>query len=684
MVADQNGGMADLTAVRSANPGQRLRIEVLARTRFSVGSHNIELKNRKSRAVLAYLAIAEGLSESRERLVGLLWSETEAERAQASFRQALYEVRTMLEAAGHFGLLADKHRISLDPALADIDLSDVLAAARAGKAHPLLLEHDRIIDRLLDSLEAIDPEFGDWLTAKRAALNRRLTYDLERALEADQSDEARTALAQALLNLDPTHEIAAQVLIRHRFQRGDSAGALKVYGKLWQLLSDEYDTEPSRETQALIAKVKLAEGAPVAARAPERARADPPAEPRAGGRHAPLVIAVGRFGLLGSSPEHGYLLEGFRQELLARLVRFREWRVREHEPDGRIEDLKGAYLIEGSAIVHQGEARLVVTLRDCLTGDFLWSERLPISIYSWLAVQQTMLQRIASLLNIYVSAQRLSSMEQAGRESAGAFDLWLRGQALLFSWSPVRWHEAREILQRLVADFPDFAPAYASLAQLNTTQHLFFPGIFRDRAREQAALAYAREAIRLDPVDSRAQLALGWAHAMMKQHDHAAAHHQIAAELNESDPLILASTALCASFRGDRALAEQRWLRLIEIAPTPTPVHWGYRAEIEFVAGNYDATIQAAGEAEGIVHIRGWKVAALGLQGRIAEANTALEAFFEAVGQQWSGGDAASPAMMTRWFLHAFPLRRQGDWHRLRQGFEAAGAPAIGLEHEAW
>jgi len=54
-----------------------------------------------------------------------------------------------------------------------------------------------------------------------------------------------------------------------------------------------------------------------------------------------------------------------------------------------------------------------------------------------------------------------------------------------------------------------FAPAYSSLAQLNNSYHIVKPGTARDADRTMQALAYAHEAVRLGPLDSRSQLCLG-------------------------------------------------------------------------------------------------------------------------------------------------------------------------------
>ena len=52
----------------------------------------VELRTQKAGAVLSYLALTEAKHESRERLVGLLWSRSDEEKARASLRQVVREL----------------------------------------------------------------------------------------------------------------------------------------------------------------------------------------------------------------------------------------------------------------------------------------------------------------------------------------------------------------------------------------------------------------------------------------------------------------------------------------------------------------------------------------------------------------------------------------------------------------
>jgi DNA-binding SARP family transcriptional activator len=183
--------------------------------------------------MLSYLLLADGLEVPRERLSGLLWSETEEQKARGSLRHAILEAQTALRSAGLVDLKADKLRLAIDRSLIDVDLWDVVEAAKQARVHPLLLERARITDSIMAGFETVDPAYGGWLVEVRETWNARLVDHLERALpreDAARIDANAEAVARALRLLDPARESAARVLIRARWaagRRGDCAQDLR-------------------------------------------------------------------------------------------------------------------------------------------------------------------------------------------------------------------------------------------------------------------------------------------------------------------------------------------------------------------------------------------------------------------------------------------------------------------------
>src|SRR5262245_33070078 len=338
------GGGKDKSSDGRRPAGTVLRIRTLGKLTLAVGERTIGAIGRKSAALLAYLALSDTGTETRERLVGLLWSETEEEKARASLRQSLHEIREAFNEAAFDSFRTDKVAIGLDLSRTDVDLRDIFDEAKAGRPHPLLLEAERPIDRVLEELESLDPAFRIWLVAKRQSLGDRLIRLIESAAnDAKQPSPERETLARALMRLDPTHEEAARVLIRARASAGDIGGALRVYKALWDLLETEYDVEPSKETQELIAAVKLGQleadpsprsnvAAPLAHHLPANVISQPEKlTARMSERAAwpKLMVSVAGFEGSAVAQDSRYLLQGFRRELIACLIRFREWVVRD-------------------------------------------------------------------------------------------------------------------------------------------------------------------------------------------------------------------------------------------------------------------------------------------------------------------------------------------------------------------
>ena len=77
-------------------PKRRVRISLFGDLSLHLADREIELRSRKARALVAYLALAPDMRESRDRLAGLLWSETDNDKARTSLRQTLHVVRKAL------------------------------------------------------------------------------------------------------------------------------------------------------------------------------------------------------------------------------------------------------------------------------------------------------------------------------------------------------------------------------------------------------------------------------------------------------------------------------------------------------------------------------------------------------------------------------------------------------------
>src|SRR5260370_6107984 len=116
----------------------RLSVSLVGRPSITFAGRLVELRTQKASAVLSYLALTEAKHESRERLVGLLWSRSDEEKARASLRQVVRELRATFEDAGYGGFSAGRLSIHLNAENVEVDVESIIRLAESGSVHPLL------------------------------------------------------------------------------------------------------------------------------------------------------------------------------------------------------------------------------------------------------------------------------------------------------------------------------------------------------------------------------------------------------------------------------------------------------------------------------------------------------------------------------------------------------------------
>jgi DNA-binding SARP family transcriptional activator len=165
-----------------------LRLSLFGPVRLRSDGRDVRIKSLKLRALLGYVALSEALIETRERLVGLLWSESEEAHARAVLRQIIRELREIFADAGSGGVLINAYEIGLERAAVEVDVWAIVHAVEAAEVHALLLERQHLMDELLVGLEDVDPAFRVWVLAKRHTLRDRVLRALEDILARHAQD----------------------------------------------------------------------------------------------------------------------------------------------------------------------------------------------------------------------------------------------------------------------------------------------------------------------------------------------------------------------------------------------------------------------------------------------------------------------------------------------------------------
>jgi DNA-binding SARP family transcriptional activator len=679
--------------VAAPQGARRLSISLVGRLALRFDGRAVELRTRKAAAVLGYLALLETKRESRERLVGLLWSRSDEEKARASLRQVVRELRQVLEDAGFAGFSAGRLTLGFDHDQVEVDIESVLQQAESARIHPLLLDAPRLDEQLLEGMDDLDPSFRVWVLAKRQTIHERLMRSLEAALTAaDAAGEPGKRIATAIVNLDATHEQACCCLMKAHAEDGDSAGALRIYKALWDLLDRDYAMEPSKATQDLVASVKLGEFERSADRRIPSARSGPadvsdPDQHRAA-RVLPARAAakprllLSPFAMHGIESSRAHLVQGFNLHLAASLVRFREWSVIDRPAAAVALSLDAApqYCLETTAYQAGAEINMVMVLRDETTGIFVWSESLRLDLNNWFETQQRIIRRIATSLNVQLSAERLRRLSGEPDVSLDVYDRWLRGQSLMAKFDPESWRRAVAIFQDAIRDNPTFSPCYSSLVQMNNIEHFVHPGLFLDPVKAKETLELAKTAVQLDPVDSRAHLCCGWSHVSVRRQADAEPHMELACELNDNDPWTLLSSAAYYGFCGSIERARLRAGQSLALSPVPSYLEWGYHSIIRFLCGDYPGALEAGDRAQGVIKtLSGWRAAALYHLGYREMAQQEAQRFLNGTRSFWVGSTAPTDEAITSWLLQAHPIGVTERWEALRDGLRGAGLPVDGI-----
>ncbi|MAA99774.1 MAG: hypothetical protein CMN87_20290 [Stappia sp.] len=666
----------------------------------------VQFRSRKAEGLLARLCLASDGRLSREAAANLFWEDSSEHHARSSLRQTLLILRRNLEPLGFDGLTSDKQVISIDLARVRLDLDDLLAGT--GPLPLRLLHERRLSERLFEGGELLSEPFTDWLRERRQQLHDELRAMLEPLLVDPRADfEQIEEAAIALLNLDPTHEPACRAFIRARASRGDYASALRAYEDLWNVLDDEFDTQPSSETQELIVEIKLgkfperqdiAEPAEVSAvhgGMEERSRAFPVQFPRhAGGpvpelgpRVAVVVSPVVQDARNGQ--DAAWLTRVFCQDLIARLVRFREWTVLEELGEGLDRSGLPVYRIAVSAMREGGRLFYTVTVKSHRSGHYVWGTNRELPVDGGLAAQAEVVSEFALVTHARISMEQTVSLG-AQEVPLRAHDRLVRARQLMQTRRISDSLRAEEMLSGLIQEYPRFGAAYACLAHVLNSRPLVFPGTRHTRRSLERATALAGTAIGLDPLDSRALVTFAWSAAHQNRHDLAEQTYRRALDLNPCDPWTVLSCAHGLAGYGafDEVVVIAR--RMGEAGVVTGPALWCLHAGTMVLGGDHEAGLASA-QRIGADCLAGelWRVLALvGLE-READARTDATRLQKRVAERWVQPRTPTPGDIGRWLVSCTPagiplVRERITRHLLSAGIVLPDDLVPGREVDPW
>lgn len=633
----------------------KIRLDILRRSpSVKIGETVVRTNSQRGDALLAYLCLSGETAHSRESLACLLWEDASPAKSKGSLRQIIRKLRQAapgIDDVIEFG----RTQVSVNKLAIATDLDFLAGALKAGDLASLPTRYDQPVDDFMADFAGLSGALDSWLSVMRNQVDFSLRDTFARSVfDADAPDLVRDHAARCLLHFDPTNEPACCHLMRGHWAKGDTASALAIYRDLYEALGEEHDSEPSEETQALVVGIQLGQK-------PERTSfvENAPELP---------VIYVADLDLRDLDLPSRNLLRILRYELLAGLSSFREWQLFDSLPRN-----PAFYQLELQA-AHDGETMfLIATLRLNPDRRIIWSERFDIRFDTWASVQRLIAKRLALAVNTRINLERLNQRRSAEFKNQELFDDWVLAHSLLGDWDTSKSKVAIDLLDGILRVAPDFASAQSSRANADSVHHLNRPGVYREAARIEQALIHARKAVEIDPLDTRSQLAMGWALAMDGQKEASLLHMETCRELNPCSSLGSLACALGLAFAGEKVRATAIVNETLAMTGTLAPYLWGYVQNIRYLSGDLEGAIDAGHKAgASIANLPGWHAAALWEAGQTGEASIVASKFMDEAQHRWVSETPFSAEALAEWHVACFPLNPNTQSVRLARSLGAA------------
>ena len=219
----------------------------------SPSSELVHFRSRKHQALLIYMALNADRAHRRERLAAMLWSDSDESKARHSLSQALYAVRRLLN--GAVRIEGDDLELRTDGLHVDVlELEQLFDTGHVASAADMYKG---------DFLEGFwvrgAKGFEEWVLQERSRFSALARDALRKAITAARASSnwsEVSARAERLVRLDPFDEAAYAELMRALWMQGDRAAALDRYADLSHVLASELKTSPSKETEALVSRIR--------------------------------------------------------------------------------------------------------------------------------------------------------------------------------------------------------------------------------------------------------------------------------------------------------------------------------------------------------------------------------------------------------------------------------------------
>ena len=248
-------------------------------------------------------------------------------------------------------------------------------------------------------------------------------------------------------------------------------------------------------------------------------------------------------------------------------------------------------VIEGSVLSSDNRVRINAELFQGATDKNLWAKSYERDARDVLKMQGEVASAIADEIRIAVTQQERARLSHAPPVIPAAYEAYLEGRYHWHQGTEHDWQQARQYFEQAAQIDPNYASAYAGLADYYLLTDELPPRVAMPKAKQNAL-----KALEIDPTLAEAHTSLGEVRFLADWNwSEAERDFRCALELNPGDveAHCMYSAYLSAMGRGEEALAETRRAQQLDPLSIATRITVGWTF---YYARRYDQAIEQCGK----------------------------------------------------------------------------------------
>ena len=317
-------------------------------------------------------------------------------------------------------------------------------------------------------------------------------------------------------------------------------------------------------------------------------------------------VAIMLFKNLSNDDEQGYFCEGFSEDLISALSRYKSllvissnasfsYSIKEKTVSQTGSELGVRYLVEGKVRKMGPKMRISVSLLSAEDENVIWSQNFDTTIDDIFDVQDEIVATIVAKLVGKVESDQVKKLANKKPDVMEAYDLVLQGLEFhrKSSVSAQNNKKALSLFTQATEVDPNYARAFAWKTCSLANNSEWFPNDMPPNWMEDA-FASVNRAMELDPDDPEAHRILGAIKLMFEgDMDKAIFHHKKAIEICPSDTFHLARYSVLLSYLGKPEEAMGQIEKALRINPFGSDLMFETQGVCGYLLKNYNEALSS-------------------------------------------------------------------------------------------